>query len=177
MTLVPYDPNIVSITRIIDKMIEYESGNPARIGHFMKVHEYASHIGYHERIGFPKQLILEIAAIMHDIGIKPAIEKYDSSAGKYQEELGPAVALEMIKMMEIPDNAIKRICFLVGHHHTYTGIDDKDWQILIEADFLVNMYEEEMSREAIQSAYSKIFKTETGKRLCREIYGVTDENF
>ncbi|MDR0987673.1 MAG: HD domain-containing protein [Ruminococcus sp.] len=162
----------VQLTDVIDKMVEYEAGNAARIGHFLKVHSYAAHIGNHEKLGYPRQLILEIAAIMHDIGIKPALEKYGSSAGQYQEELGPAAALEMIKMMELPDKAIERICFLVGHHHTYTDVDGKDWQILLEADFLVNMEEEKMSEKMIESAYKKVFKTPSGKRLCEIIYGV-----
>jgi hypothetical protein len=29
----------------------------------------------------------------------------------------------------------KMIAFLVGHHHTFTGIDNVDWQILVEADY------------------------------------------
>ncbi|MDR0974404.1 MAG: HD domain-containing protein [Ruminococcus sp.] len=169
---VPYDPNIIPLTRIFDLMILYETGNPARIGHFLKVHGYAAQIGRLEKIGYPKQLILEMAAIMHDIGIKPALEKYGSSAGQYQEELGPSAALQMIKMMNIPDKTIERVCFLIGHHHTYTGVDGIDWQILLEADFLVNMEEEKMSEKAIESAYKNVFKTPSGKRLCEIIYGV-----
>jgi hypothetical protein len=35
-----------------------------------------------------------------------------------------------------------RICFLIGHHHTYTKIDGPDFQILVEADFPVNIDED-----------------------------------
>ena len=31
----------------------------------------------------------------------------------------------------------KMIAFLVGHHHTFTGIDNVDWQILVEADYVI----------------------------------------
>ena len=44
------------------------------------------------------------------------------------------------------DSLIDRVCFLVGHHHTYTEIDGIDFQILVEADFLVNAREEKMTK-------------------------------
>lgn len=65
---------------------------------------------------------------------------------------------------------IYRVAYLVGHHHSYDEIDGLDYQILIEADFLVNMYEEAYSQEQIESVYQKIFRTKTGKYLCETIY-------
>ena len=56
-----------------------------------------------------------------------------------------------------PEDMVQRICFLIAHHHTYQSVDDIDYQILIEADFLVNMFEEKMSKEQIQIAKRKIF--------------------
>ena len=38
-------------------------------------------------------------------------------------------------------------------------------RILIEADFLVNAYEEGLSEEAVQVGREKLFTTATGKRL------------
>ena len=29
---------------------------------------------------------------------------------------------------------VERICFIIGHHHTYKAIDGLDFQILVEAD-------------------------------------------
>ena len=65
---------------------------------------------------------------------------------------------------------VQRICFLIAHHHTYQSVDDIDYQILIEADFLVNMFEEKMSKEQIQIAKEKYFKTQTGKQLVMDLY-------
>jgi hypothetical protein len=62
------------------------------------------------------------------------------------------------------------VSYLVGHHHTYSGIDGADYQILVEADFLVNLYEDSLPREAIMSVYNRIFKTETGRKLCGTIF-------
>ena len=45
-----------------------------------------------------------------------------------------------------------------------------DHQILIEADFLVNLFENNRPAETIRSAYERIFRTETGKLLCRRMF-------
>lgn len=58
----------------------------------------------------------------------------------------------------------ERVQYLIAHHHTYNNIDGIDYQILVEADFLVNMCEDELSEEALQNTYQNIFRTETGKR-------------
>ena len=63
-----------------------------------------------------------------------------------------------------------RVAYLVGHHHTYTNIDGMDYQILVEADFLVNLYEDSVPKAAAQNALDKIFKTQTGKTICKEMF-------
>ena len=109
---------------------------------------------------------------MHDIGIKIAEEKYGSDAGPLQEKEGPTAAKQILEKSGYAGALIDRVCYLVGHHHTYTDIDRADYQILVEADFLVNLYEGKESREAIEHAYGRIFRTEAGKRVCREVYGL-----
>ena len=63
-----------------------------------------------------------------------------------------------------------RVAYLVGHYHTYTNIDGMDYQILVEADFLVNLYEDSVPKAAAQNALDKIFKTQTGKTICKEMF-------
>ena len=108
--------------------------------------------------------------MVHDIGIHRAEAVYGSSHGKYQEELGPAEAEALLTGLDWPRGVIERIMYLVGHHHTYDHIDGPDYQILVEADFLVNLYEDAISEGGQKHAYERIFRTETGKRLCRELY-------
>ena len=57
-------------------------------------------------------------------------------------------------------------------HHTYTNVDAIDYQLLLEADFLVNAYEDSLSAEAIQSFRDKIFRSQSGIRLLNTMYGV-----
>lgn len=61
---------------------------------------------------------------------------------------------------------------MVGHHHTYDNIDGIDYQILVEADFLVNFFEDEIGSDTTKSAFEKIFKTAAGKQLCGTIYNI-----
>ena len=124
---------------ILQKMIEYYAGDPKRIQHFIKVHSFAKMIGESEGLDANTQYILELAAIVHDIGIKTSEEKYGNCNGKLQEQEGPAIARQMLTELSIDKAIIERVCYLVGHHHTYNNIDGIDYQILVEADFLVNM--------------------------------------
>lgn len=119
--------------------------------------------------------ILEATAYTHDIGIKVAEEKYGKCDGKLQEQEGPIVAQKMLSELGFENYMVERICYLIGHHHTYDNVDGMDYQALIEADFLVNLYEEEAGRHAIKAAYRQIFKTKTGKELFRLMYGYSEE--
>lgn len=159
-----------SVETVINAMITYDAGDPMRIHHFLKVHAFARLIGLEEGLDPYTQFILETAAVVHDIGIHKAEAIYGSSHGKYQEELGPTEANALLTQLGWPREVIDRVTFLVGHHHTYTGIDGQDYQILVEADFLVNLYEDNVPPAAQRHAYETIFKTETGSRLCRELY-------
>lgn len=152
-------------------MIEYYAHDPKQIHHFLKVHSFAMRIGIAEKLNEKTLTVLEIAAIVHDIGIKAAREKYGSSAGNYQEELGPAIAGEMLADL-YPQDIVDRVCYLVGRHHTYTDIDGMDYQILIEADFLVNIYENDIKLESVNTLLETIFKTNMGKWLCTTMYQV-----
>ena len=155
---------------LLQKMIEYYSGDPKRIQHFIKVHSFAKMIGELEELDSNTQNILEIAAIVHDIGIKTSEEKYGNCNGKLQEQEGPAIAEPMLVTLNIDAKIIERVCYLIGHHHTYNNIDGLDYQILVEADFLVNMYEDGMNKEAIESACNKVFRTKSGIQLCNIIF-------
>ena len=152
----------MEITNLISKMIGYETGVPHRIAHFLKVYAFAKSIGTQEGIDRETQEILETAAVVHDIGIKPSLEKYNSSAGNYQQIEGVQPARDMLGEMGYDKKVIDRVCYLIAHHHTYTNIDGMDYQILVEADFLVNIFEDNMNVEQIKSIKEKIFKTKTG---------------
>ena len=163
--------------KLLCAMMDYESGCAERIQHFIKVYEFAKLIGEMEGLNEDTRHILETAAILHDIGIKPALLKYGSDAGHLQEQEGILPASELLTELGYDTSVIERVTYLVGHHHTYTDVEGQDYQILLEADFLVNLYENHCDEAAIKSAYEKIFRTETGKRMCRVMFGMEEELF
>ncbi|MFT8344410.1 MAG: HD domain-containing protein [Clostridium beijerinckii] len=158
------------ISTIINEMIKYYAKDPRRVNHFLKVFSFAKSIGELENIDKNTQEILEVAAVMHDIGIKISEEKYNSSAGNYQELEGPPVAKEMLSKFNFSEEFIERVCYLIGHHHTYSKIDGIDYQILIEADFLVNIYEDEIKTPQIEIIKEKYFKTKAGNDFLVNLY-------
>jgi uncharacterized protein len=159
-----------SITNLQLEMTKYYSGDPKRIQHFTKVHSFAKLIGTCEQLEDSTLFLLEAAALVHDIGIKLCEEKYGNCNGKLQETEGPALAKEMLERLGFEQALIERVCYLVGHHHTYTEIDGIDYQILVEADFLVNLYEDNLPESACVTTLNKIFKTDSGRNLCRTMF-------
>ena len=156
--------------RVITAMIEYFGSDKKRIHHFLKVYSFAKTIGESENLLPDDQELLEISAIVHDIGIKVSEEKYNSSAGKYQELEGPHEAEKLLAALGYEKTFIDKVCYLVGHHHTNGNIDTLPYRILVEADFLVNLYEDDSSRSAAEQAYDKIFRTNTGKNLLKIMF-------
>ena len=153
-------------------MIELYHGDAKRIQHFCKVHSYAKLIAEMENVEAETLFILETAALTHDIGIHLCEEKYGNSNGKLQEKEGPAIAEKLLEDLGFSKEVSERVQYLIAHHHTYDNIDGIDYQILVEADFLVHMHEDELPEEAMQNAYRNIFRTEAGKKICREMFGM-----
>lgn len=153
-------------------MIEYFTGDAKRIQHFLKVHEIAGLIAAVEGLDDKTRLTVEAAAVVHDVGIKIGEKLYGVCTGKQQEQLGPPLAKRMLADAGFPEDVIERACYLVGHHHSYNSIDGIDLQILIEADFLANLYDDGVSKDDIFSAFNSYFRTNTGKLLCRQMFGI-----
>ncbi len=161
---------MITSEKLIRAMIEYYAGDIKRINHFLKVYAFAKTIAEGEGLDADTRVTIEYAAIVHDIGIKVSEEKYNSSAGKYQELEGPPVARQMLLALGESEERTERICALVGCHHTYNNIIGIDHQILIEADFLVNLDEDGASDNAKREVRDKIFKTATGAKILDEMY-------
>ena len=160
----------MSVSKIAKKMIEYSNGNPHDINHFMKVYAYAKTIGECESLDSRTQAVLEVAAIIHDIACPLCREKYGNTNGNYQEAEGEVLAEEFLKDSGYTDDFIERLIFLVGHHHTLKNIEGLDYQILIEADYIVNAHEGNCSEANIRNMMENIFKTDTGISLLKSIY-------
>ena len=157
---------------LLGEMIAHNAGDPRRIQHFVKVHTFARWIALREGLAGEALETLEAAAYVHDIGIRLAEERYGYSNGKLQEELGPAAAEAMLSRLGFPEEMTRRVSWLVGHHHTSDDIRGMDYQILVEADFLVNLFEDDASRETVEKVREKIFCTAAGRELCGTMFGL-----
>ena len=80
------------------------------------------------------------------------------------------MAAVILKKLEFPAPVTERVAYLIGHHHTYDKIEGMDYQILVEADFLVNADEDRLSSDAIENFKEKIFKTTTGIAVLENNY-------
>ena len=77
---------------------------------------------------------------------------------------------KMLKELGFAPKDRQRICWLVGHHHTYRDIKGMDYQILVEADFLVNLYEDQAGPQAVRAAGERIFRTAAGRRILERMF-------
>lgn len=164
--------SLQQLDRLFLSMIEFDRGDPKRIQHFTKVHSYARLIARSEGMAGKEEFTLEAAAYVHDIGIRIAEEKYGYENGKLQEQEGPAAARTLMEPLGFSEDVIARVEFLVGHHHTYSHIDALDYQILVEADFLVNLYEDGAEEKTVLAVRKNIFRTKTGIRILDAMFGI-----
>ena len=162
----------MTIAEIMKKMITFSNGNIHDIDHFLHVWSYAKMIGELEQIDPATQYILEVAAITHDIACPLCREKYGNTNGKHQEEEGIPLVTDFLSDTGMTKEQIERVAYLVGHHHTYTDIDGIDYQVLIEADYIVNACESGYSKQNIRDFMDKIMKTASSKTIAKEVFHV-----
>lgn len=162
----------MTIAELTTEIIKYSDGNLHDIEHLLKVYAYAKTIGESEGIPAEEQFTLEVAALLHDIACPLCREKYGNTNGKHQEEEGAVLTEEFLRDKGLPQQMVDRVVFLVSHHHTIAGVDGADYQILLEADYLVNASESNYSKDNIRNTLSKMYKTKTGSSILRAIYGV-----
>lgn len=160
----------MNIAEILQKMIVYSAGDRHGVAHFVKVWGYAKTIGELEKLDKDTQFILEVAAITHDIACNFCREKYGSAAGRLQEKEGDPMVREFLKDTGLTEAQVNRVAFLVGHHHSIEGVEGLDWQILLEADYLVNADEGNAGDENIANVRKNVFRTVSGKALLDAIY-------
>lgn len=157
-------------SKITEKMIGFYEGSTHDIEHFLKVTAYAKLIGTLENLDEKTFTTLKIAAIVHDISCPLCREKYGSAYGNRQEEESETLLRTFFEEFNLDTDMLERVIYLVCHHHTTTGVDGIDYQILLEADFLVNASESKIDRTTIQNFYDRVVKTDSGKRLFESIY-------
>lgn len=156
--------------RVAVEMKRYFGTDFKRIGHAAKVANFAEKIGRDEKANLA---VVLCAAYLHDIGIKNAEEKYNSSAAHHQEQEGPPVARMLLEKLGAKEDLIQEVCDIVGHHH-HPGEDESlNYKCLYDADMITNMTDCDGKRaldtESFKVKLDRILLTESGRKLARQI--------
>ena len=150
-------------------MEKYFNDDSKRILHAKKVLEYAEKIMTKE--GGEKRVIMP-AAILHDIGIKECERKYNSTNGKLQEKEGPPIAKRLLDKINYDCVYVDEILEIIANHHSFGKVNTLNFQIIYEADWLVNLAEDfkKTTRAQKERIINKNFKTEIGIRIARKLF-------
>ena len=163
----------MTVAQILEKMISFSEGNIHDIDHLIHVWTYAKTIGELEHLDEDTQFILEVAAITHDIACPLCRKKYGRTDGPLQEEEGALLVTDFLADTDLSEAQISRVSWLVGHHHSFRGIDGPDYQILVEADYIANASENAWPRENLENFMAGIMKTESGKRMLKAVFSLS----
>ncbi|MEI6219427.1 MAG: HD domain-containing protein [bacterium] len=144
----------------------YFGADSRRISHARRTADYAEMILTEEPLADPD--VVMASALLHDIGIKIAEEKYGSAEARYQEVEGPAVAGEILRKLEYSEAFICEVCDIIGHHH-HPRIDETvNFKVLYDADQLVNAEENGVKRPwGGAGTATSAFLTEVGARIAK----------
>lgn len=155
-----------------DELRKHFGSDTRRINHALKVLHYAELIVDGEKVHGEMRKVVTITALLHDVGIKAAEQKYNSSAGHYQEIEGPSIARAIMQRHDEPPAVMDRVAYIIGGHHTAAKNDGLDFQIIWEADLLVNIEEDGLAKgtDKLQRIIEKNFLTDTGKSIAYKQY-------
>ena len=156
--------------RVAIEMKRYFKNDFKRIGHASRVARYAEKIGKSEQ---GNMAVILAAAYLHDIGIKEAERKHNSTAARYQEEEGPPIAREILHRLGAADGLMDEVCEIIGRHHHPREQEDVNFESLYDADLIANLEdkkkEEGVGSERLSKIIEKSFLTESGMKLAREV--------
>jgi putative nucleotidyltransferase with HDIG domain len=156
--------------RVAIEMKRYFGHDFKRIGHAANVARYAEQIVKEEK-GNPAVVLC--AAYLHDIGIREAERKYNSTAARYHQKEGPPIAREILTRLGARQELIDEVCDIIDHHHHPRDKETLNFKIVYDADLVVNFEEQQKAGEIEKDRLSEIIQkkmlTNAGKRLAREI--------
>ena len=156
---------------LISAMMSY-FGDTALSQHAIKAYAYANCIAMGENLPENEQLVLCAAAVLHDIGIPNAIKLHGSPKGEFQEKEGALLVPGVLESAGI-SGITERVSWLVGHHHTKElAQSDILLQILMEADYLVNLAEGNHTKDKAIEVRDSFFKTKTGKDFISSLFSI-----
>ena len=167
--------------RVAVEMKRYFGDDFKRIGHATRVARLVEEIGgmLPEQEGDEEMAdrynpaVTVIAAYLHDIGIKEAERKHNSSVPKYQHQEGPPVARELLESLNANEGLVEEVCDIVGHHHSPRPDESMNFKVLYDADLIVNLEEKKKEsaskRDHLQKVVDNSFLTEQGANVAARV--------
>lgn len=150
---------------LLKEALLYEEGHPRRTQHILKVYGLAKLFGEMEDLPENERMILNAAAILHDIPIKYCKLNYGGDAcQENQQKEAPQLVKKFLSQSGYKDLYFQPVLKLILNHHNYNRPEEKLLQLLIEADLIINCYESSITKEKAK-ALKKIFKTELGRKM------------
>ena len=128
-------------TLLLDALL-YEDGHQRRTEHILKVYGLARLLGEAEGLETEERMILQ----------------------ENQRREAPRLVEAFLQQAGYPAQCTPRVLELVERHHDYSGSHGRLLGLLMEADLLVNCYEDPPSPERLEKL-APLFRTETGRRL------------
>ncbi len=157
--------------RVAIEMKHFFKQDFKRIGHATKVARNAEQIAKDEK---GDVAIVLTAAYLHDIGIKEAEAGHQSTEPKYQEELGPPIARDILTKLGATPGLIDEVSDIIGHHHHPRPEETTNFKIVYDADMIVNLeenqHDQKIPREKLAAMIEKNFLTAAGRELARKTF-------
>lgn len=147
------DKVITMSQKLLKELEEYFGSDIKRINHAKKAMQFAEELLKKERADWH---IVIPASILHDIRVKG----------------GPEIARKILLKFGYKKEYIDEICQIIAHHHTPGKDDTQNFKVLYDADWLVNLKDEVVtkSKTKLREMINKVFLTDAGKNIAKKIY-------
>jgi len=156
--------------RVALEMKKYFGKDLKWVDHTLRVARFSERILKSEG-GDP--LIILCAAYLHDIGIYEAEKKREETGtgcSLQQEIEGVPIARKILERLGVKKEDIEKICDIIGNSQRTQEEGTLNFQVLFEAEWLVNMEEKGFSQKEVQAVIEKSFRTEAGRKLAEELF-------
>lgn len=157
--------------RLFLKIIAYFSEvESQQIPHTLNVAYFTRIIARNENESEHRIILLETAAMLHDIGCPISKKKYGNSLPVNQEKEGRIIATEMLATetwLSIEEK--EWIAEVVGTHHRRKFADELNYGAVFDADIIVNTLEGYYPAAKADTYYKMLF-TDTGRIIFSETF-------
>lgn len=133
----PADPIPHLKGQLVTALVGFFGEDVRRITHALDVLHESEKILEGTTSGCDRDIVVA-AALLHDVGIKPAEEALGYNDGPSQERYGPPVAKSILESLGFPCDKTAIVCDIIGNHHSPSRYSYPELELLKKADRVVN---------------------------------------